>query len=86
MEGFLKFVPDLEKEIDIRRIDFPRPRNAIIELLGVSNQGCPVLILDKSSDVPPEAQVSAETGRAFITDPKEIGDFLGRVYGFPRPH
>jgi len=86
VEGFLKFVPEVEKEIDIRRIDFPRPRKGIVELLGEDNQGSPVLVLDASSDAPAEAQESAETGRAFITDPKEIGDFLARKYGFPRPH
>lgn len=52
IEGVLHYYPDLRTLIDIRYVDFPRPRPAIIELIGEENQGCPVLILPRDSVIP----------------------------------
>ena len=86
VEGFLKFAPSVEPRLDVRRIDFPRPRREIVELVGAENQSCPVLVLEKGAAVPPEGKVSAETGRAFISGAEAISDFLGRTFGVVRPH
>jgi hypothetical protein len=47
IEGVLKYYPQLEKMIEIHRIDFKRPRKEILALIGEENQNCPVLIIDK---------------------------------------
>jgi hypothetical protein len=86
VEGFLKYAPEIETRIDIRRIEFPRPRKEIVDLLGEANQGCPVLVLDESSAFPTEAKKSEETGRAYLSDAREICEFLGRTFGVVRPH
>jgi hypothetical protein len=86
VEGFLKYVPQVEGQLDVRRIDFQRPRKEIVELIGASNQGCPVLVLLGTSDLPAEAKRSDETGKAFISGSIQICDFLGRKLGVPRPH
>ncbi len=86
VEGFFMYVPKIEKKIEVRRIVFPKPRKGIIELVGDANQGCPVLVLDESSELPDEATISEETGRAYISDPTHICDFLGRLFGVARPH
>ena len=86
IEGLLKYVPDLESKIDVRRIEFKRPRPTIIELLGEENQFTPVLILDESTEAPAEAQVSASTGRAFFLGEIEISKFLHREFGIMKPH
>ncbi|HKI54178.1 MAG TPA: DUF3088 family protein [Anaerolineales bacterium] len=86
MEGFIKYVPAIEEKVDVRRIAFQRPRPDIIELLGEENQGTPVLVLAKGTEIPPEAQVSEKTGRAFILDEIEITKYLSRTFGVMRPH
>ena len=86
VEGFLKYAPEVEKRLDVRRIDFPRPRKEIIELIGEPNQGCPVLILGKVDELPAEAKKSEETGIAFIVESFPICEFLGRTFGVARPH
>ena len=86
MEGFLKYVPEIETHVEVKRIDFQRPRQDIVELLGEENQFTPVLILAKNSDVSADAQVSEETGRAFILGETEITKFLSRTYNVLRPH
>ena len=86
MEGFLKYVPEAENSVEVKRIEFQRPRQEIIELLGEENQFTPVLILDESSEVPAEADVSEETNRAFILGEIEITKYLSRTLGVMKPH
>ena len=86
LEGLLKYVPDLESRLDVRRIDFQRPRTDIVKLLGEENQGTPVLVLDEGMEAPPEAQVSESTGRVFFLGETEISKFLHREFGIIRLH
>jgi len=86
MEGFIKYVPAIETEVDVRRIAFQRPRKDVVALLGEENQGTPVLVLAEGTEVPPEAQVSTETGRAFLLGEIQISNFLSRTMGVMRPH
>ena len=86
VEGFLKYAPEVESRLDIRRIDFKRPRQEIVKLIGETNQGCPVLVLDASGEVPAAAAKSKETGRVFCSGSNEICEFLGRTLGVVRPH
>lgn len=49
IEGLLSYYPRLRTELEVHYVDFIRPRQALIELLGEENQSCPVLILDNGS-------------------------------------
>jgi len=86
MEGLLKYAPEIEKAIDVRRIDFQRPRLEIVDLLGEENQGTPVLVIDENREAIPDVQVSVKTGRAFIVGEIEISKFLHRDLGVIKPH
>lgn len=44
VEGILATVPGLRDRLDIRYVDFPRPRQAIVDLVGPERQGCPLLV------------------------------------------
>lgn len=49
IEGVLNYYPNLRSSLDIRYVDFDKPRLEIIELLGEAHQSCPVLVIpDKS--------------------------------------
>jgi hypothetical protein len=84
IEGLLAFYPDLRTRLDITRLDFPRPRRPVIDLVGEENQGCPVLVLDETFDWP-DAQTSEATGRRFLQD-QAIIPYLTARYGIGRPH
>ncbi|MEW6263454.1 MAG: DUF3088 family protein [Thermodesulfobacteriota bacterium] len=86
VEGFLKYASEIEGRIEVRRIEFPRPRREIVELIGASNQGCPVLVIDEAADLPASAKKSGEMGRAFISGSVPICEFLGQTFGVLRPH
>lgn len=84
IEGVLASFPTLGSSLDIKRIDWQRPRKAVIELAGEDNQNLPLLIL-KNGDRP-----SFETGRreerSLIGDPHKILAALAERHGFPLPH
>ena len=86
IEGILKYLPDLEEKVDVKRIDFQRPRVEVIELIGEENQGSPVLVLAEDSEIPPGAGVYNKTGRGFIHGTMEIGNFLSKSFDVMRPH
>jgi hypothetical protein len=86
LEGFIKYAPEIEEMVIVTRVDFQRPRKEIIDLIGEENQGSPVLVLDADSETPPEAQISTETGRAFINDEIVISKFLSRTFDLMKPH
>ena len=50
VEGILQYYPGLREKMEVIYVDFPRPRNAIIELIGEENQGCPVLLISKAEN------------------------------------
>jgi hypothetical protein len=86
MEGLLHYVPDLESRLDVRRIDFARPRPQIVELLGPEHQGTPVLVLDEGAEPPEGASVSERTGRAFLSGEIAISRYLSAELGIMKPH
>jgi DUF3088 family protein len=45
LEGVLASFPSLQTKIDVMRIPWPRPRRAVIEIVGEANQSLPLLVL-----------------------------------------
>ncbi|XPF93586.1 DUF3088 family protein [Colwellia sp. RE-S-Sl-9] len=66
VEGALLSNKHWEDVVDIRRVDFPRPRKEVIDMLGEENQGLPALIVDNEN---------------FLTDAKEIINYLANEFG-----
>ena len=48
MVGLLEFYPALKQRLEVRWLNFPRPRPELIDLLGEENQNCPVLVLKEA--------------------------------------
>jgi len=85
--GLLESYPKLKERIEIHYVDFPRPRPKLVELIGEENQGAPVLILsEKPSDAPANLKIEEANGWAFVSDAREIGEFLSWAHGTGLPH
>lgn len=86
VEGLLAFFPQLRSEIDVEYIDAPRPRMAIIELIGEANQSAPVLVLG-AGRVPQDTGVDVRVHNQtrFIDSPDHIRRYLSSQYGVARP-
>ena len=82
LEGVLHYCPELREKLDIRYIDYPRPRREIIALVGDAHQGCPNLILDPANHTFVNAEKFHRFGeRLHSTDTKVIVDYLAERYG-----
>jgi len=46
IEGLLSYYPRLLNELEVKYVNFARPRNVLIDLIGEANQSCPVLVLE----------------------------------------
>ena len=86
VEGFLHYSPQIRDQIEIRHVNFPRPRPEIVALLGEENQSCPVLVLAEEVGAVPLALKSKATGRQFINDARAICNFLATAYHGIKPH
>ena len=85
VEGLLSFCPQLRNAVDVHYIDAPRPRAAIVALIGEENQSAPVLVLG-GERVPSDAGVEIRThnGARFIDAPDQIRHYLSAQYGVAR--
>jgi hypothetical protein len=84
MEGVLASFPRLTDAIDVQRIAFPRPRRAVIDLIGEANQGLPVLVLADDASV--ELEAGVHNGRRFVAGKDAILKALSARHGIPVPH
>jgi hypothetical protein len=84
LEGVLASFPALASRIEVLRVDWPRPRKAVIDLIGTDNQSLPALILAPGGvDVP---HISSFADRRFIHGKDAILAALSARHGFPEPH
>ncbi|KWR91871.1 DUF3088 domain-containing protein [Cupriavidus sp. IDO] len=86
VEGLLGFFPQLRNEIDVEYIDAPRPRTAIVELIGEANQSAPVLVLGAGrAPVDDGVQIHVSGQTRFIDSPDHIRRYLSSQYGVAHP-
>lgn len=87
MNGVLHYYPELRHHVEVRYVDYRRPRPEVVALLGEANQSCPVLVLrDDAPAALPDAQPSANGHRRFISGARAIGGYFSASYGAGRPH
>ena len=87
INGVLHYYPDLRHHVEVRYVDYRRPRPEIVSLLGEAHQSCPVLVL--RDDAPaglPDVERSANGHRRFIAGARAIGRYLSANHGSGRPH
>ncbi|MGY4629145.1 DUF3088 domain-containing protein [Bradyrhizobium sp. USDA 4486] len=84
IEGVLASFPEFAEKLDVERIGWPRPRQAVIALLGEENQSLPLLVLTEGATS--RHQTGSHQGRAFIADKDAILAALSERHGFPHPH
>jgi hypothetical protein len=87
MAGLLEFYPVLKQKLEVRYLDFPRPRPKLVELLGEENQSCPVLVLKQApAGLPAGIPVQQSKRHSFIEGADEIARYLAHAYGSGIPH
>jgi hypothetical protein len=86
VEGVLSFYPSLRLEMDVTYLKFPRPRQAIVDLIGEENQSAPVLVVGDAAAIPKQLKPGNAKGRSFFAGDEAITEYLALRYGIGRPH
>lgn len=71
LEGLVSYYPRLSSELEVKYVNFARPRQVLVDLIGEANQSCPVLVL--------------EDGK-FINEPNDIIWHLVEYHKIGNPH
>jgi hypothetical protein len=86
VEGVLSFFPELRELVDVHYLEFPRPRQKLVEQLGADNQSLPVLIVAGDRKLAGDAPLpQTAMGQKFFSSERAIRDYLAIQYGLPRP-
>lgn len=87
LSGLVAYYPILKARLDVRTIDFPRPRTELVAKLGEQNQSCPVLILDNPPrNLPAHIEVRHANNRQFIAGARRIAEYFAHAHGIDLPH
>ncbi len=84
LEGVLASFPSLQSKIDVERIAWPKPRQALVDIVGEGNQSLPLLLL--AADAPHELATGEFQGQRFVDSMDALLTVLSRRHGIPRPH
>ena len=86
--GFLDYYPEIKESLEIVELDFAKPRQPIVELIGEAHQSAPLLVLHEESN--PETvegvTLSEAKGRKFVEKTIQILRYLAATRGVPGPH
>jgi hypothetical protein len=82
IEGLLASFPTLADRIEVERVEFARPRAAVIAVVGEANQGLPLLVF--GAEAPESAARHGDV--AYVQDTNTILTLLAERHGFPKPH
>jgi hypothetical protein len=83
LEGALVVNPHWADKVDVRRVDYERPRRDVIALVGEERQGLPMLVMDKAR-APGDAEIIGDY--AILQDVRAIGRALTSRHGGAGPH
>ncbi len=86
--GFLSYYPEVRQTVELRELDFPRPRRPMVELVGEEHQSAPLLVLAEGGEPAevPDVTIGRAGGRAFVEKTIEILRYLAATRGLPAPH
>ena len=75
VEGLLAAFPQHAANLDVIRVAYPRPRAAVVAVIGEANQNLPALVW-----------VDADGSTAFANDMPGLLSALHQRHGFPERH
>lgn len=84
IDGLLARFPDKASELEVIRIPYPRPRDAVIAVVGDAHQNLPLLVLGAGADAALSDGRHGDT--RFVSDFRALLHALHIRHGFPEAH
>lgn len=86
IEGLLAMFPKVRQNLEVRHVDFARPRGALEGFVG-DDQSCPQIVLPNGDDAFSSKLSEQGLGEVRrIKEPKAVQDYLIVRFGLPNPH
>ena len=85
--GMLTYYPQVRDSLEVVELDFAKPRQPVVDVLGPDHQAVPLLVLHPGS--PTEVagvHVQEANGHRFVEKTVEILRYLAATRGVPSPH
>src|SRR5690349_16056831 len=72
--GFLDYYPEVRDTLEIVELDFAKPRQPMIDLVGPDHQSAPLLVLHESAEPPHDLgiPIGEAQGRKFVEKTMDI--------------
>jgi hypothetical protein len=89
VEGMLSFYPQLRDSVEVKYVDYARPRPAIAAELGAEHQSSPCLVVAdpaRAARLAPDIELQESNGRKFVNDPYQVMHYLAATLGTGKPH
>ena len=84
--GFLAYYPQVRDTLDIVELEFPKPREPVIALVGELHQSVPLLVLAGDPVIVPDVRIDQASGNRFIEKTIQILKYLAATRSCPMPH
>lgn len=84
VDGLLNAFPECAADLTIIRIPYPRPRDAVIAVVGAAHQNLPLLVLGEGTAT--DGADGEVNGTFFVRDFKQLLYALHSRHGFPEAH
>ncbi|HCM75102.1 MAG TPA: DUF3088 domain-containing protein [Cytophagales bacterium] len=86
IEGFLSYYPEVRAQLEIIYVQFSKPRQVIVDLIGEQNQGCPVLVMEKKDNSDNADHFKSAHPYLFMNTPAAIIQYLAKKFQVGLPH
>ena len=83
--GLLAYYPAIKESLDIHYQRIAKPREGLVEYLGVKNQNCPTIILSKDSPRYEACGIMKKNGYDFINNSRDMGLYWAERFGSANP-
>lgn len=84
--GFLAYYPKIRDTLEIIELEFPRPRQPLVDLVGEAHQATPLLVLAGEPAHVPHVVIEEAGGHRFVKNTISILRYLAATRGVPGPH
>lgn len=87
VEGLMAMFPEIRHNVDVRYVDFEKPRGELPNLVGEQQQSCPHLLLPGGDDdISGKYSTTSTTGMLHIDKTDHIIDYFIKRFKLPEIH
>ena len=87
VEGLMAMFPEIRHNVEVRYVDYEKPRGKLPVLVGEQQQSCPQLLLPEGDDdISGQYSIKASTGMLHIEKTDQIIDYFINRFNLPKIH